>query len=615
MSRLLDWLDDRTGYRKVLHEALYERVPGGARWRYVWGSTLVFAFTVQLITGLVLWMAYAPSNSTAWESVYYIQHHMAGGWLLRGIHHFMAQAMVVLLALHLLQVVWDGAYRAPREVNFWLGLILMLIVLGLSLTGYLLPWDQKGYWATKVATNIMGIAPVIGDATQKLVVAGDDYGHATVTRFFALHAGLLPGLLVLFLVLHLAVFRRHGLHARRRGGRPDALFWPDQVLRDAVACLAVLAVVLGLTLYYGGADLSAPADGAREYSAARPEWYFLFLFQFLKLFEGMGHIGELLGAIIIPGGIVLYLFLMPLVGRAALGHVLNVTVVLLLLGGAGLLTYLALQQDHGSRDYQNARWAAHLDSRVAVELAAGGIPPDGAQRMMRTHPRAVALRAFTDQCLKCHTYVDTSGTGHDTDKPSAPNLYHLGRAEWIEALLDPQKLASKHFAGINGGDMASFVKDDMASAMDDDGKPLYDAQGIRAVAAALAAEGGFPHDAALVEDGRRRIADGNGCAGCHEFHGQGAGFGAAPDLTGWGSRDWLIGMIRNPNHERFYSHLGEEQIMPAYGLDPQEPKAHQLSDETIGYIADFLRGAWLSDEPPPGAPPQQPAADEQTAAR
>ena len=113
-----------------MHEALFERIPGGARWRYVWGSTLVFTFAVQAITGMFLWMAYSPSAQTAWESVYYIQNEMQGGWLLRGLHHFTAQAMIVLLVLHLMQVVIDGAYRAPREVNFWLGLVLMQIVLG-----------------------------------------------------------------------------------------------------------------------------------------------------------------------------------------------------------------------------------------------------------------------------------------------------------------------------------------------------------------------------------------------------------------------------------------------------------------------------------------------------
>src|SRR3989440_4591151 len=167
MKRFFDWADHRTGGRKIVHHALFENVPGGARWRYVWGSTLTFTLVVQFITGIFLWMAYSPSSLTAWESVYYIQHEMLGGWLLRGIHHFTAQAMVVLLVLHLLQVIIDGAYKAPREVNFWLGLILMMIVLGLSLTGYLLPWDQKGYWATKVATNIAGITPVVGEQGQQ----------------------------------------------------------------------------------------------------------------------------------------------------------------------------------------------------------------------------------------------------------------------------------------------------------------------------------------------------------------------------------------------------------------------------------------------------------------
>src|SRR5690349_23918603 len=198
MKALFDWLDHRTGCRGLMHAALYEHVPGGSRWRYVWGSTLVFTFAVQLITGLFLWMAYSPSTQTAWESVYFIQYEMQLGWLLRGIHHFTAQAMVVLLALHLMQVIIDGAYKAPREVNFWLGLILMQIVLGLSLTGYLLPWDQKGYWATQVATEIMGSTPVIGPQVQQLMQGGPEYGHHTLTRSFALHSGVLPALPVAF---------------------------------------------------------------------------------------------------------------------------------------------------------------------------------------------------------------------------------------------------------------------------------------------------------------------------------------------------------------------------------------------------------------------------------
>ena len=233
LSRLADFFDNRTGYRALIHEALFERVPGGARWRYVWGSTLVFAFMTQLITGLVLWSSYSAGAQSAWESVYYIQHEMAGGWLLRGIHHVMAQAMVVLLALHLMQVVIDGAYRAPREVNFWLGLVLMMLVLGMALTGYLLPWDQKGYWSTRVATNLASLVPILGPSIQQLVVGGPDYGHHTLTRFFAIHAGFLPAALVTMLVVHLSLFRKHGLCARKPRDKArqiinrDACFEPE----------------------------------------------------------------------------------------------------------------------------------------------------------------------------------------------------------------------------------------------------------------------------------------------------------------------------------------------------------------------------------------------------
>src|SRR5258708_21008557 len=181
ISALVDWLDNRTGCRKFLREALYENVPGGARWRYVWGSTLTFALAVQFITGIFLWMAYSPSAQTAWESVYYVQNEMFLGWLLRGLHHFTAQAMTVLLVLHLMQVVIDGAYKAPREINFWFGLILMQLVLGLSLTGYLLPWDQKRFWATKLATSLLGAFPVIGQQLQKVIIGGPALRHPTPT--------------------------------------------------------------------------------------------------------------------------------------------------------------------------------------------------------------------------------------------------------------------------------------------------------------------------------------------------------------------------------------------------------------------------------------------------
>lgn len=607
-ARFLGWLDDRTGYKALLHEALYENVPGGARWRYVWGSTLVFAFATQVITGLFLWMFYSPSTVTAWESVNYIQNEMQGGWLLRGIHHFMAQAMVVLLALHLLQVVIDGAYKAPREVNFWVGLLLMQVVLGLSLTGYLLPWDQKGYWATRVATNLMGIVPIVGAQLQTLAVGGSDYNHHTVTRFFALHAGVLPILLVGLLVVHVAAFRRHGICAPLVKSKPDQAFWPDQVLKDAVACLAVLAVVLLLTIYLG-AELTAPADGAREYSAARPEWYFLFLFQFLKLFEGYGETGEFVGAIVVPGLVMGVLFLMPIVGRSVMGHRFNVAFLVLVLIGAGVLTGAALQEDSKNQGFANAKWQAHEDGRLAQYLASHpGVPPDGARRMMRTEPRSVAFRVIADQCLKCHSFVDDHHHGVVPVGVAAPNLYGFGTQKWIEGLLDPKQIVDKNYFGatefvIKGEvnpdydyGMVNYVVHDMPE-MEEDGQKVFTPEAIRNVSAALAAGAGFKADEKQVAAGQEILA--NRCTDCHNVdEPDNEGF-AAPSLYQYGSRDWLIGMIKDPNHSSYYGYLadvdGVNQNMPAF---QKNDEGDGYSDEVIGYIADWIRDPenWYRDD-------------------
>ncbi len=411
MNALINWLDDRTGLRLLIHEVLYEPIPGGSRWRYVWGSTLVFTFMIQVITGIFLWAAYSPSTTSAWESVYFIQHHMQYGWLVRGLHHFTAQAMTVLLALHLMQVVIDGAYRAPREINFWLGLILAQIVLALGLTGYLLPWDQKGYYATQVSTNIMGATPQIGPYLQNLAQGGPQYGHHTLTRFFAMHAGILPALLMGFLVLHIAVFRRHGITVPDPDRAPATTFWPDQVLKDGIACLAVLATVLALTIFKG-AELIAPADPSEAYSAARPEWYFLFLFQFLR-FEWVEHQGLAFGAIYVPGALMSVLVAMPIIGRWRAGHVFNVVFLIVsMLGVVGLTAY-ALKNDVDDQDFQAAVSQAHGDA-VRIDVLArrpDGIPLDGAVALLRSDPKSQGPRVFARHCAPCHRYNGRDGTG------------------------------------------------------------------------------------------------------------------------------------------------------------------------------------------------------------
>ena len=634
IRNLMRWMDDRTGYQQLVREALYENIPGGSRWRYVTGSMLTFCFVTQIITGLFLWTAYSPSSYSAYESVHYIQYEMQGGATLRGVHHFMSTAMVILLGLHFLQVVIDGAYKAPREVNFWLGLIAMMIVMGLALTGYLLPWDQKGYWATNVATNLMTLAP-LGDKAQQLVVGGSEYGHHTLTRFFALHAGILPGLLVLTLAAHVALFRKHGITAKITAGRPDEYFWPKQVFKDAIACLVVLGLVLLLVMVDEG-ELSAPADPSESYAAARPEWYFLFLFELLKYFEGPR---EFVGAILIPGMVVGMLFLMPILGRWRWGHRFNVGFLLVLIGGASLLTFSAWHADNyaavhtldpekyaddpqaraayrapfaASQSFLDAQDEAHHNAeRINRLIELYGIPKEGAITLLREDPATQGPKLFKQYCASCHSHIDEEGHGVPGPNPpedeqgnpianpgpyGAPNLFGFASREWLAGLLDPQRIDQAHYFGNTAhadGQMSEFVNSTLAD-LDDDGQ-----DNLQAVIVALSAEADLPSqrelDAAARDDdtvaaGQAAMGfDGFSCVDCHTYGEEESG--AAPDLNGYGSGEWLRGMISAPEHPSYYGYEDDaNDRMPAFAASQTDPLQNILSPEQLDLLVRWLRG-------------------------
>ncbi len=600
MKGLFDWLDHRTGYRGLVHAALYEHIPGGARWRYIWGSTLTFAIVVQFITGVFMWMAYSPSAQTAWESVFFLQHHIPGGWIVRGIHHWMAQMMVPLLVLHLMQVVIDGAYKAPREMNYWFGLALMGIVLAMSLTGYLLPWDQKGFWATKVATNLLASIPYIGPSLQKIVVGGPDYGHQTLTRFFALHAGVLPALLIALIVGHIYLFRRHGITAKEPKRRPDAKFWPDQVLKDGIACFAVMAAVLVLVWWKKGAELTSPADPGDSYAAARPDWYFMSLFQLLKFQEYFPGKDLIWGSVIIPSAIVIFLLIMPLWSRWKFMHRFNLAALWCGLGAFCYLTFIAYWHDLKDPKFSPAYIAAvkraHIDAERTKELATRhGIPPIGALELLREDPATQGPKIFATKCSSCHSYDGHDGLGLPLqDKQTAAELKGWGSREWLRAFMDPQQLVTERWwggtafvhppAGKKQGKMVEYVVDEV-SKFDAAMKQQLDDANV-----ALSAEAQLPaqreadaHDTTHIEAGRIAISEkGLNCVDCHTFRGEGGGTG--PDLTGWGSREWTIGIIKNPAHKRFYDRRNDR--MPAYG------ERQELTDKQIELVTDWLRGDW-----------------------
>jgi ubiquinol-cytochrome c reductase cytochrome b subunit len=608
-------LDHRTGYRKLIGALLIEHIPGGAKWRYVWGSCLAFVFLIQLITGVLLMTSYSASDTSAWSSVYFIQYEMDFGWLIRGLHHFGSQTMVVLLGIHMLQVVIAGAHLPPREVNWWLGLCLLGLVLALSLTGYLLPWDQKGYWATKVATNIAGNLPVVGPWLSKIIVGGPEYGNHTLTRFYTLHVGILPPLVILLTVAHLTVFRRHGvthgLPARGDDpeGKPapskaDGWFWPDQAFRDMLAGLLIFGVMLGLVVWGHasrietqssasegapslyerwahagrdgrGANLDAPADPARPYPA-RPEWYFLFLFQLLKYFEGEQ---ELIGTVIIPNGVLLLLALLPLLGYGRMrkfGHVFGVLVVAGILGGAVVLTYLALDADRKNKDLHDQQVEAEVLARRAVQLAHEGIPAEGAVCLLRHDPETQGQKLFGQYCASCHTYT---GIDFKNDKPTASDLAGFGTEAWISGLLhDPG--AATYFGRTSLKTMTGWVRTRRTEAQTKHTEDRLQ-DDFQQIAAWLATHPGREKAAeAGSAEGYKRFTE-RKCQSCHTFAGEGESKG--PDLTGYGDADWLRLMILMPDHPARY---GIHNRMPIF-RDLEGPAAEAARHE-VARSREFL---------------------------
>jgi len=305
----------RTGWGELKRRVLLEPVEGGSRWTAAFGSLLLFMFILQVVTGILLTTCYAPSVGTAWQSVKYIQEEAPLGWFIRGMHHWGSSAMVILLLFHLVQVFVWGAYKRPRELTWMTGVLLLGATLGLAFTGYLLPWDEKAYWASKVGLGIVGTIPLIGERMRLLLQGGPDLGNLTLTRFFALHGFILPGAIIALIVVHLYFFRLHGVTTAwwqseellRSKTEP---FWPGQVWKDGIVALGLLACLTAWVATHP-APLGNLADPSKAYEA-RPEWYFMFLFQMLRYFHGRW---EIVGTFVLPSLFFGILFFWPLLDR------------------------------------------------------------------------------------------------------------------------------------------------------------------------------------------------------------------------------------------------------------------------------------------------------------
>jgi ubiquinol-cytochrome c reductase cytochrome b subunit len=306
-ERALDWLDERTGLREVVRSQLTEyRVPATTnRWHSLGFALLVF-LGLQIVTGVLLLVYYVPHVDHAFESVERLMSEIPYGWLIRLLHVHGANAMVIILLVHLLSVVMMGAYRRPRELTWLVGCLLLLLTLGQSLTGYVLPWSQLSYWATTVAMNITGSAPVLGPVLQRLLQGGEVVGPGTLGLLYAIHVGALPLALIGLVGLHLYLVRHAGITPLpiRNPAARSRRFFPDVMTDDVTVILFVLAVFcavlfLAPNLYFTPESFKK-ADPFVTPEHVKPEWYFLAAYAVMRLVPSK-TLGILLQGIAIAG--------------------------------------------------------------------------------------------------------------------------------------------------------------------------------------------------------------------------------------------------------------------------------------------------------------------------
>ena len=609
-----DWLDDRLAWRSLVSASCGGGCDVHGRcWWPIGLSILFYLLCLQAVTGLAMWFFYSPSSQTAWESVYYIQHQLTLGWLVRGIHFWSAQVLVGFLVVYVLGFIFLRKYAPPREFAFWTALILLGLSLAACLTGDLLSWDDEAYAATQTRVSFLLLLPGIGAPLYRLVVGGPAFGHHALTHFFAMHVVCSAGTLILIALIHALLARRAGRRVeempdRYPGAKPDRRL--PVVLQGGV-CLATMVVVLAFVFLPAGLDpaawkepnrhfgveLGAPADTdpANFYAAARPEWSFRGLYGFSNLFPGELKV---LAIFVIPGIIALFFFAMPILARTLGGHIWNVVFTLIIFGGVAYFSYESWQHDWQDAEFAASKQAAQRDAERTIQLIRvnGGIPPAGALALLRGDPKTQGPKLFEQQCASCHSLGAADQEGAILcDNPCAPNLRGFAGREWLEGFLDPNRIASDEYYGntrFAAGAMVRYVQERFQNLPAEDRK---------AVIAALSAEADLPYqpvsdsDRDLITRGRELIS-GQECARCHRFHDAGPE-GAAPDLTAYGSREWLVGILASPQHVSFYGLRNDR--MPAYVEDPARPEANLIPSEQLAILADFLREDWVEESSPP----------------
>jgi ubiquinol-cytochrome c reductase cytochrome b subunit len=461
---LLDWLDRRTGIRRLLHEALDEPIPGGARFAYVFGSGLLFLFLSQVMTGVVLALYYVPSADHAHTTVAYIVKEVSSGSFLRSLHSYGSSAMIVVLVLHIGQTILYGSYKKFREILWLAGCVLAALVLGMAFTGYLLPWNQKAYFATAVGTNILGEIPFIGGWLRLFIRGGTDMGTLTLSRFFVAHVFVLPAAIMAFVAGHVYLFRKAGAAGPPSPAVPvrSERFYPRQLLLD-IGFALVLIAGLGALAVFLPVELGPEANPADTRFLPRPEWYYVPMFQWLKYWQGSA---ALFGIVVIPGILAILFVALPFLDtgierrpwrRPVMIGAFTVTMIALV--GLGVASYAGDRRDPAiAAQLQSQQEAVRAYMDAPFEPEESGRSLQAANVALEDPQRARGKAIYAEQsCDACH------GENGQGTPDVAPSLVGVGTKYPGAALADMLRAPTAKMA--DGGMMPLELSDPDLAAL------------------------------------------------------------------------------------------------------------------------------------------------------
>uniref|UniRef100_E6QJV2 C-type cytochrome n=1 Tax=mine drainage metagenome TaxID=410659 RepID=E6QJV2_9ZZZZ len=573
---------------------------------------MLFIFISQIITGLCLALYYVPSAETAHTSVAYITKQVAAGAFLRSLHYYGSSAMIIVLGLHFLQTFLYGSFKGKRELLWISGATLSLFVLGMGFTGYLLPWDQKAYFATAVGTNIVGEIPLIGDWLTRLLRGGDTIGTLTLSRFYLAHVFLIPGVIFLFIATHIFLFRKAGAAGPIQEDpikpkmAPEG-FYPRQVLMDMTFAFLIM-VGLGFLAYFHPVGLGPIANPADTHFLPRPEWYYLPMFEWLKFWEGPEVV---LAVVVVPGLLAALFFLLPFMDRSLerrpWRRPIPVLAVAIVMVG---IVYLGIKSEMDDR--RDPSTAAQLALQAQQEKAYTAAPfkpyveaPGGTGPSLLPSGPASPLAAQgrgifqAHGCSGCHGEV---GLG----TPAAPNLTgittKIPQPQLIELLHHPNPaMLAGHMPAvdISPNEMSALLAylgvvgtsaGNVQAAIMQAGAPSSASGESSGAAPSAPAESSVAAASPAVAAGAQVYQD-HGCIGCH---GPSATGGRAPALAPLVAKlkdAQLADLIQHPNAK-----------MMAGGMPPFFGSPAQLKS-LVAYMRSLKAGS-----PTAAAPSQQAAA-------